>query len=416
MLAHRLIRSWRSSTVKLAVLLSCAFVAASCDKMPLVAPTGTAITLVATANALPVNGATDIVAVLIEGALQGGTGTDGGTTAAGAGTPVHNGTVVTFTTTLGRLEPAEAKTTAGRATVRLVADGRSGTATVTAFSGGASQTLEVNIGSAAAERIAVTAEPQSLPGTGGTTTISARVEDAQGNGIAGIAVAFSTSRGSLSQPSAISNAAGIATTSLTTTQEATVTASAGGATAGLTGTVTVTLKPRTTVSVTAPTAAVVGVPASFVVTVGANAIITNVVVSFSDGGSQSLGAITGATQVAHVFRNPGVATVTATATDSEGGTGSASAQVAVAPLQVSLSVSPSTVQVGSLASFTATPSAGAVIERYEWNFNDGRGTVVTGPTAFVSYTTAGTRPVSVRAIPLGGGTAAEATVVINVVN
>lgn len=413
MLAHRSVRFRRLSAVNLAVLIICAFVAAACDKMPLVAPTGTAITLVATANALPVSGSTDIVAVLIEGALQGGTG--GGTTA-GAGTPVHNGTVVTFTTTLGRIEPAEAKTTAGRATVRLVADGRSGTATVTAFSGGASQTLDVSIGAAAAERIAVTAAPQSLPGTGGTTTISARVEDAQGNGIAGIPVAFSTSRGSLTQASAVSNAGGVATTTLTTTQEATVTASAGGATAGLTGTVTVTLKPRTTVSVTAPAAAIVGVPATFVVNIGANAVVTNVTVSFSDGGSQSLGAITGATQVAHVFTAPGVATVTAVATDSEGGTGTASAQVAVAPLQVSLSVSPSTVQVGSLASLTATPSPGAVIERYEWNFNDGRGTVVTGPTAYISYTTAGSRPVSVRAIPVGGGTPAEASAIINVVN
>jgi hypothetical protein len=416
MLAHRSFRSWRPTTAKLVVLLGCALAAASCDKMPLVAPTGTAITLVATANALPVNGSTDIMAVLVEGSLQGGTGTDGGTTSAGTGTPVHNGTVVTFTTTLGRLEPAEAKTTAGRATVRLVADGRSGTATVTAFSGGATQTLEVNIGAAAAERIAVTAEPQSLPGTGGTTTISARVEDAQGNGIAGIPVTFSTSRGSLSQTSVVSNANGLSTTTLTTTQEATVTASAGGATSGLTGTVTVTLKPRTTVAISAPASAIVGVPASFVITPGANAVLTDVTVVFSDGRSLSLGAVTGATQVAHVFRNPGVATITATATDSEGGKGSASAQVAVAPLQVSLAVSPSTVQTGTLVAFTATPSAGAVIERYEWNFNDGRGTVITGQTAFVSYPTAGSRPVSVRAIPLGGGTPAEATAVVNVLN
>jgi hypothetical protein len=415
MLTHRSVRSWGSPVVKLSVLMGCVFIAASCDKMPLVAPTGSAITLVSTANALPVNGSTDIVAILIEGALQGGTD-NGGTTTAGGGTPVHNGTVVTFTTTLGRIEPAEAKTTAGRATVRLVADGRSGTATVTAFSGGASQTVEVSIGAAAAERLTLTAAPQSLPGTGGTTTISARVEDAQGNGIAGVPVTFSTSRGSLGQTSVVSNANGVATTTLTTTQEAEVTASAGGATAGLTGTVTVTLKPRSTVSISAPASAIVGVPASFVVTPGANAVLTNVVVSFSDGGSRSLGAITGATPVAHVFRTPGVATITATATDSEGGTESSSAQVAVAPLQVSLLVSPSTVQAGSHVSFTATPSPGAVIARYEWNFSDGRGTVVTGPTAVVVYPTAGSRLVSVRAIPIEDGTPAEANVVVNVVN
>jgi len=410
MLAHPPVRIWRSSTVKLAVLLVGTLVVSSCDKMPLVAPTGTAITLVATSSTLPVNGATDIIAVLIEGALQGGTET---TTSAGAGTPVHNGTVVTFTTNLGRLEPGEAKTLSGRATVRLVADGRSGTATVTAFSGGATQTLEISIGAAAAERLAVTASPQSLPGTGGSTTVSARVEDAQGNGIAGIPVSFSTSRGTLSQTNNVSNAAGVATTTLTTTQEAVVTASAGGATAGLTGTVTVTLKPRTTVAITAPTSAVVGVPASFILTPGADAVITNVVVSFSDGGSRSLGAITGPTQVAHVFKIPGAATVTATATDSEGGTGSASAQVAVAPLQLSVFVVGTSVRTATTA--TATPSSGAVIERYEWNFNDGRGTVVTAsPTTNVSYNAPGSHVVSVRAIPLGGGTPAEATTVVTI--
>ena len=409
MLAHRFVAFRRQSTVKFGVL-ACSFVMLSCDRMPLVAPTGTTITLVTNANAVSVNGSTDIIAVLIEGGVV--QGVDNAAVAPGSGTPVHNGTVVTFTTTLGQIRPAEAETVAGRATVRLTADGRSGIAKVTAFSGGATQTIDVNIGAAAAGRVAVTASPQSLAGTGGSTTISARVEDAQGNGIAGIAVSFSASRGTLSQASAVSNLEGIASTTLTTTQESTVTANAGGAT----GTVTVTVKARTTVSISAPAAAVVGVPATFVLTPGANTIITNVNVYFSDGDGQSLGAITGATQVAHIFKVPGVASIEVMATDSEGGTGTATAQVAVAPLQLSLSVSPSTVQRGSLVSFTATPSPGAVIERYEWNFDDGRGTVVTGPTAYVTYTTAGPRAVKVRAIPLGGGTPAEATTVITVVN
>lgn len=384
---------------------------ASCDSMPLVAPTGTSITLVATTGTLPTGGSTEIVAVLIEGSLSGGTGT-GGTINPGTGTPVHNGTVVTFTTTLGRIEPAEAKTTAGRATVRLVADGRSGTATVTAFSGSAVQTVDVTIGAAAVERVAVTAAPQALPGTGGTATITARVEDADGNGLGGVPVSFSTTRGSLNTTNATSDSNGAVSVQLTTTQEATVTASAGGVSA----TVTVTLKPRTTVAITAPGAATVGVPASFVVTPGAGSIVTEVVVRFSDGDSQSLGSITGATQLAHVFRAPGVATVTATATDSEGQTGTASAQVPVAPLQVSLLASPTTVTGGTLVTFTATPTAGAIIERYEWDFSDGRGTVVTGPTAAVAYATAGPRLVSVRAVPFGGGTAASATVVVTVLN
>jgi hypothetical protein len=105
--------------------------------MPLTAPSGSALTLLPGTYDLPVNGETTITALVIEGGQDGGVG---------IGTPVHNGTVVTFSTTLGRLEPAEAKTTAGRATVRLLGDGRSGTAIVTAFSGPAISSIDITVG------------------------------------------------------------------------------------------------------------------------------------------------------------------------------------------------------------------------------------------------------------------------------
>jgi len=80
-----------------------------------------------------------------------------------AGTPVQNGTLVTFTTTLGRLDPTSAETTNGQATVKLVAEGLSGTATVSAFSGGATSgsggtasnaaTVTIALGGAAAVKI-----------------------------------------------------------------------------------------------------------------------------------------------------------------------------------------------------------------------------------------------------------------------
>ena len=120
--------------------------AMACDKVPLTAPAGTVITLVSSTNVLPINGSTEVIAVLIENGTTGtgtGTGTGGSSS---AGTPVHNGTLVTFTTSLGRIEPAEAHTVNGRVSVVLLADGRSGTATITAFSGSASETLEVKIG------------------------------------------------------------------------------------------------------------------------------------------------------------------------------------------------------------------------------------------------------------------------------
>ncbi len=116
-----------------------------------------------------------------------------------AGTAVQNGTVVSFTTTLGRIEPAEARTQNGKVTVKLTADGRSGVAQVTAFSGGAaSEKLELPIGSAAAETVTVRAEPARLSPGGGSTQIVALVRDLAGNALSGASVAFSASAGTMS--------------------------------------------------------------------------------------------------------------------------------------------------------------------------------------------------------------------------
>ncbi len=189
-----------------------------------------------------------------------GAGTAGASILTGSGQPVHNGTLVTFTTSLGRLEPAEMRTTNGRATVRLVGDGRSGTATINAFSGAATTTeapLLVLIGTAAVERIVVTASPQSVPGTGGSTQISARVEDEGGNPLSGVSVSFSATAGALSEAVVRSNAQGVATTTLTTTLAADVTATSGTATA----TVKVAVRPRSDVTIELPLSATVGVPA-----------------------------------------------------------------------------------------------------------------------------------------------------------
>ena len=134
-----------------------------------------------------------------------------------AGTPVQNGTVVTFTTTLGRIEPVEARTQNGKVTVKLTGDGRSGTATITAFSGGAiSEQLELPIGSAAAETVTVRAEPGRLPPGGGSTQIVALVRDVAGNALSGASVAFTASAGNLSSGVAVTDANGEARTTLTT--------------------------------------------------------------------------------------------------------------------------------------------------------------------------------------------------------
>ena len=223
------------------LLLAFITLSTSCDSMPLTAPSGSAITLVASANVLSITGSADITALVIEGGLTAGDGETGGTTSSGTGTPVHNGTRVTFLTTLGRIVPAEAETKDGKVTVTLLADGRSGTATITAFSGPAIKTLDVSIGAAAAVRMAVTANPQALPAGGGTTTITARAEDQQGNGVDGVTVSFTTTAGTLSTATRTTDSSGVATTTLTTTQAATVTARAGGATSAITGSVAITI-------------------------------------------------------------------------------------------------------------------------------------------------------------------------------
>jgi len=114
-------------------------VASSCDKVPLLAPTGTVITLFPGASTVPVDGNVEIIATVIEngtatapsstgGTGTGGTGTTGTTgttttTTAGAGTPGQNGTLVSFTTTIGRIEPGEARTTNGQVRVRFIPGG-----------------------------------------------------------------------------------------------------------------------------------------------------------------------------------------------------------------------------------------------------------------------------------------------------
>src|SRR5438045_8343177 len=82
----------------LGLIVSLSF-ASACDKVPLVAPSGSVITLFAAANSVPLNGDVEIVANVIEngttqsapstpGTTTPGTGTTGttSTTSAGAGT------------------------------------------------------------------------------------------------------------------------------------------------------------------------------------------------------------------------------------------------------------------------------------------------------------------------------------------
>ena len=380
----------------------------ACDKVPLLAPSGTVITLFPAANIVPVNGEVEIVATVIENgttaappANGGGTGS---TSSPGAGTPVQNGTLVSFTTTLGKVEPTEARTHNGQVRVKFIANGQSGQATITAFSGGASGRIEnLLVGSAAAERVLISASPQTLGPAGGSAQVNARVEDTSGAGVAGVPVTFTTNTGSLSASSAVTDETGTARTTLTTTREATVTANVAGKTAEI----TIGLNPRTGVTITGPTTSVsAGQPASFTVSVGSTANVRDVSVDFGDGRRISLGALSGSTTVQNTYTTAGTYSVTATATEASGFTEQVSTTVTILPAQppgVIITPSTTTPTVNQIFTVTATVSgATSTIQRYLWDFGDGRTRETTGPQTTLSYPTVGTKVIQVTVVQASG--------------
>jgi hypothetical protein len=412
-----------AAVVSLAAFLS---VTLGCDKVPLTAPSGSVISLFAAANTVPLNSDIEIVATVIENGStattpaapgNGGTttttpATPTSTTNPGAGTPVQNGTLVSFTTTIGHVEPSEARTNNGQVRVRFFAGAQSGVATITAFSGGASGKLEnLKVGAAGVERVIVSASPQTLPPGGGNATISARVEDVSGTGLSGIPVTFTTDQGSLNPPTATTDSSGVATTVLNAPRTAKVTASVAGKTAD----VTVTLGPRTGITISAPTSQIAaGQPATFTVAVAATANIQNVTVNFGDGSQQSLGAISGSTTVQHTYTEAGTYNVRATATDASGFTEQVATALTVLPGQppsVIITASNNNPSVGETVIFTATASgATSTIVRYEWDFGGGIPPTAstTGNRATASYATTGSKVITVRVIqasgPSGDGT------------
>ncbi len=374
---------------RVAVLALMATFSASCEKSPLLAPTGTTIRLTANTQVLPINGAAEITASVLEA----------------GGYAVHNGTMVTFTTSLGTVAPIEVGTTDGKATVTFHAGTQAGTAVINAYSGsnstsgststgtgGATTTtgsgLSIVVGAAAANTLVLTASPSSLSQLGGTSVITATAYDTNNNALSGVQVAFSTDQGTLSPVSAITNGLGQAQTTLATTQAATVTATVGAKT----GTVKVTTTALPTVSLTGPTALpTVGLTTTFSLTVtagAASAPIRSVTVLFGDGSSVNLGAATGTISVPHVYSTAKSFIVTATATDSSGASTSTSVPVVVyAAVPFTVTVTAPSGKSGISITISAAVGAGApAIDHYDWNFGDGDTALgVTTPTVPKTY-------------------------------
>ena len=169
------------SKAKWGLLALLAMANATCGEAPFVAAPGATLTVIANPPFIVANGGVSVISALIIDPN---------------GTPAANGTVVQFFTTLGSIE-AQGQTRDGVARVNLVADARSGTATVTAVSGAATGPeggVQVIIGSANPTLVIVTADPVRV-NRGGHSRITANVFDVNGNPIANIPVIFTLSGG-----------------------------------------------------------------------------------------------------------------------------------------------------------------------------------------------------------------------------
>jgi hypothetical protein len=198
----------------------------SCHQAIMTAPPGSTIEVIANPDFIPAFGGVSVITAVVYD---------------GTGQPVSDGTVVQFFTNLGRVDE-QGRTNDGVAKVNLVADGRSGKATVTGLIGGgviptpsgtgsatptatpstnsapgalaggattadagtaasgasaastasASDSVDVTIGTALPRSVLLSAEPRNIsPSAPRYTTLTATVFGDSGNPIANIPVVFS---------------------------------------------------------------------------------------------------------------------------------------------------------------------------------------------------------------------------------
>jgi hypothetical protein len=209
------------SRVYVGFWIALAGAAAACDTVQLLAPTGSTVTLTAASIVVPTGGTTQVTAFVYES----------------SGTPVQNGTTVRFSTNLGRVDPVETQTRNGYAVATFSAGDVSGIADVRAWSGAAggasgegattTNVVQISVGSASVETVLLGANPGSLPAAGGTVELTATVLGTNGREMSNVFVLFASTEGQLGSTRVATDAFGQARTTLTTTQTAKVTASAG---------------------------------------------------------------------------------------------------------------------------------------------------------------------------------------------
>ena len=417
------------------LIVIAAIAAAGCEKAQLLAPTSSTITVSAASRILPLNGTTEITATVLES----------------SGTTVQNGTIVRFTTSLGTVNPVEVQTRNGIAMTTFAAGSSSGVAEVRALSGAASggtantNVVSITIGAAAINTVTLRASPGNVAPNGGQVTLIASVVTDTGRGVEGIPVTFNADAGTLSASTATTDAAGDARTTLTTSQQTVVSATAGSKTS-TNVTITVRSGPSVTLSC-APTSgtgncsavqASASNTANVIFTIAKASTSSNLRtarIDFGDGNSQDLGTLANSTTVSHTYAGPSSTTprnytAGVTATDINGESTSATTTVSVTPraertpinATLTAECAASTFQ-GQRCTFTASHTGGgeggtgnAAIESYTWDFGDDEDDddVVTtsGNITTRVYTSDGRRTVTVTLRTSDGRTATARTEIL----
>ena len=386
-------RVWRAGTLLVMALA----ITGACQKAQLLAPTSSTITVSAPTRLLPSGGSAEITAFVLEQ----------------SGTPVHDGTTVRFSATLGRVDPVEAQTRNGLAFTMFFAQNSSGVAEIRATSGAASggddgnNVVQITVGAAAVNTVTLRANPGSVGPGGGSVELIATVVGEDGQALSGVAVSFSTDQGTLSASPVTTDADGRARATLTTSQEAIV-----NATAGVTTSSDVTVSVRAGPIVTIACAPVSGTgncadvqadttsnTAAVVFTItkpSASSTLQTATLDFGDGTSQSLGNLAGGTATSprtvttpHTYSGPSGSTArsytaTVQVTDINGESAAASTVVIITPKATLTPISVTLVagtpetatENGQRWTFTATVTGGgegtedASIESYSWDFGD----------------------------------------------
>jgi hypothetical protein len=410
-------------------LLFAAAVCVSCDKVPLTAPVNSTLTVNAGTTVLPIGGSTQVQATVIEQ----------------AGTPVHDGTTVRFTTTLGRLDPPDPQTHNGVATTTFLAGDTSGLAEVRATSGGAGSTtpttpttptspttpttaatssnvVMISVGTAAVETVTVRVNPATVSQNGGTVQVIATVTGTGGRLLSNLPVTFSATRGTLSAGTAITDANGEARVTLMTNADTDVTATAGTKTSTA---AKVTSQPGPSVTLTCAVGSTnncasvsTGDTATFTAArASTSSAIRTSTLDFGDGQSQSLGSLSSSVQVPHRYNTAGTFTAVLTATDINDETTTASTVITVTDLVATISLNVINTVTHTVQATATLSATGSTIARYEWQFQpDGNPPTLTTTTnsATSSFATGGTTKTVIVRVVLTDGRSAQATGQINV--